>query len=58
MVEALPKCREHDLALQLIRVEISKDKIVTDVFGCPYPGCKIEFYSQQAPHGMSEKVKG
>ena len=58
MVEALPKCSEHNLALQLIRVEISKDKIVTDVFGCPHPGCKTEHYSQQAPHGMSGKAMG
>ena len=58
MVEALPKCSEHKLALQLIRVELSKDKIVTDVFGCPYPGCKTEHNSQQAPHGESGKVTG
>ena len=48
MVEALPKCSEHELALQLVRVELSEDKIVTDVYRCPYPGCKTEHYSQQA----------
>jgi len=47
MVEAPPKCSQHDLALQLIRVEISIAKIVTDVYGCPYPGCKTEHSSQQ-----------
>jgi hypothetical protein len=40
MVQTVPKCPEHKLALQLIRVEIEKDKdkIVTDVYGCPSPG--------------------
>lgn len=47
MVEALPKCREHNLAIQLVRVEITEDKVVTDVFRCPYPGCTTEHYSQQ-----------
>jgi hypothetical protein len=47
MIEVPPKCSQYDLALELIRVEISKDKIVTDVFGCPHPGCKTEYSSQQ-----------
>lgn len=48
MVEALPKCREHNLAIELVRVEISEDEIVTDVFRCPYPECKTEHCRQQA----------
>jgi hypothetical protein len=47
LVEAVPKCGEHNLDLQLVRVEISKDKIVTDVYGCPFPGCKTELFTQQ-----------
>ncbi len=47
MVEAPPKCSEHNLALELVRVEISQDKVVTDVYRCPYTGCKTETYSQQ-----------
>jgi hypothetical protein len=48
MVEALPKCSEHDLAIELVRVEVSEDEKVTDVFRCPYPGCKTEHNRQQA----------
>jgi len=48
MVEALPKCSEHNLALQLIRVELSEDRLVTDVYRCPYPECKTEYHSRQA----------
>jgi hypothetical protein len=48
VVEAPPKCSEHKLALELVRVEISQDKVVTDVYRCPYTGCKTEHYSQQA----------
>jgi hypothetical protein len=47
MVEALPKCREHNFAIQLVRVEISEDKIVTNVYRCPHPGCKTEHYSRE-----------
>jgi hypothetical protein len=47
MVEVPPKCSQHNLALELIRVEISTDKIVTDVYGCPHPGCKMQHDSQQ-----------
>jgi hypothetical protein len=47
MVQTLPKCPEHKLALQLIRVEIYEDKIVTDVYGCPSPECKTEHSSRQ-----------
>jgi hypothetical protein len=55
MVQTLPKCPEHHPGLELIRVEISedgnedrdRDKIVTDVYGCPSPGCKTEHSSQQ-----------
>lgn len=47
MVEGPPKCSQHNLALELIRVEISKDKIVTDVYGCSHPGCRTEHSSQQ-----------
>ena len=47
MVKAPPKCDEHGLALELVRVEISNDKIVTDVFRCPLRGCKTEHLSQQ-----------
>jgi hypothetical protein len=49
MVEAVPKCGEHNLALQLVRVEISQDKIVTDVYGCPFPESETEQSSRQAP---------
>jgi hypothetical protein len=48
MVEGTPKCGEHNLALKLVRVEISEDKIVTDVYGCPFPECKTELLTQQA----------
>jgi hypothetical protein len=47
MLGAPPKCYEHDLALELIRVEISQDKVVTDVYRCPHPGCKTEHSIQQ-----------
>jgi hypothetical protein len=57
MVEARPRCPQHNLALQLIRVEISRDeekqqakdedKIVIDVYGCPSPGCTTEHHSRQ-----------
>jgi hypothetical protein len=47
MVGAPPKCREHNLALELVRVEISGDKVVTDIYRCPHEGCRTEHYSQQ-----------
>lgn len=47
MFEATPKCGQHNRALELIRVDISPDKIVTDVYGCPFPGCKTELLIQQ-----------
>jgi len=47
MVGAPPKCEEHNLALELVRVEISEDRIVTDVYRCPHEGCRTEYYSQQ-----------
>jgi hypothetical protein len=47
MVQTLPKCPEHNFALHLIRVEIFEDRIVTDVYGCPSPGCITEHSSQQ-----------
>jgi hypothetical protein len=47
MVGAPPKCEEHNLALELVRVEISEDRIVTDVYRCPREGCRTEYYSQQ-----------
>jgi hypothetical protein len=47
VVTVLPKCSEHNLALQLIRVEISQEKVITDVYGCPFPECKTEQRSQQ-----------
>ena len=56
MVQAPPKCHEHELALQLIRVEISEDKVVTDVFGCPHPGCNLEHRSQPGRSVESGKM--
>jgi hypothetical protein len=47
-VVALPKCRKHNMAIELVRVEISGDEIVTEVFRCRYPECKTEHYRQQA----------
>jgi hypothetical protein len=62
MVEALPKCSEHNLAIELVRVEVSEDEVVTDVFRCPYPECTTEHYRQQAragaPQGRAWKVAG
>lgn len=52
MFQALPKCAEHNLVLELVRVEISNDKIVTDVYHCPSAGCKTEHHSQQAPRAV------
>jgi hypothetical protein len=57
-VVGLPKCSEHNLALQLIRVEVSKDKVVTDVFGCPHPGCKTEHRSQQPQRTIEQESRG
>jgi hypothetical protein len=56
VVQAPPKCREHGLALQLIRVEISEDKVVTDVYGCPHEGCAEEYSSQQGRPVESGKM--
>ena len=56
MVQAPPKCSEHKLALELVRVEISQDKIVTDVYRCPCAGCKTEHRSQSG-RGMMESGK-
>jgi hypothetical protein len=53
MVAAAPKCIEHNLALQLIRVEVSQDNLVTDVYGCPHLGCATE-YSRQQPRRTVE----
>jgi hypothetical protein len=47
MVGAPPKCNEHEFALELVRVEISEDKVVTDVYRCPHEGCRTEYHSQQ-----------
>jgi hypothetical protein len=53
VVEAPPKCSEHQLALELVRVEVlepaeaPQDKIVTDVYRCPHPECCTEHFSQQ-----------
>ena len=62
MVGAIPKCIEHNLALQLIRVDLSQDKIVTDVYGCPHLGCRTERLSRQARRtfelGKREVVNG
>jgi hypothetical protein len=52
MLDALPKCAGHNLALDLVRVEISNDKTVTDVYRCPSPGCKTEVNCQQAPRAV------
>ena len=52
VVEVPPRCSEHKLALTLARFEISQyfekseDKVVTDVFRCPHPGCNTEHFSQ------------
>jgi hypothetical protein len=50
VVEAPPKCSEHRVALELVRVEISEDKVITDVYRCPHPGCSTEHSSQQGRH--------
>jgi hypothetical protein len=55
MVQTLPKCDEHNLALELVHVEISHDKIVTDVHRCPFPGCTTEHNSQQAPRAVESE---
>jgi hypothetical protein len=52
VVEILPKCGEHNLTLQLIRVEVSPDKTITDVFRCPHQGCRTEHRSQQSQNAM------
>lgn len=56
MLGAPPKCNEHNLALELIRVEISQDKVVTNVYRCPHPGCTTEHPAQRA-RGMVEAGK-
>lgn len=52
MVQAPPRCSEPEFALELIRVEISKDndQVVTDVYRCQHPGCSTEHSSQQGRH--------
>jgi hypothetical protein len=50
--ESKPKCGEHNLPLKLVRVEISSDKVVTDVYGCPFLGCKTELFTQQPRRTM------
>lgn len=47
--EAQPRCPDHALALEPIRVEIpiTRDKVVTDGCGCSAPGCKTESYIRQ-----------
>jgi hypothetical protein len=53
VVEARPKCSEHKLALELAgvensqHVEISKDKVVTDVYCGPQRGCNTKRSRQQ-----------
>ena len=58
MVGAIPKCSEHNLGLQLIRVDLSQDKVVTDVYGCPHPGCKTEYLSRQAARTVESGKQG
>jgi hypothetical protein len=47
MVGAPPKCSEHNLALELVRVEISEDRVVTDVYRCPHEGCRTEYNARR-----------
>jgi hypothetical protein len=53
VLEAPPKCSEHKLALELVRVEISqfkeiaKHKVVTDVYRRLHPWCNTEHFSPQ-----------
>jgi hypothetical protein len=58
MVGAIPKCSEHNLALHLVRVDLSQDKIVTDVYGCPHPGCKTECASRLAARTVESGKQG
>jgi|HubBroStandDraft_6_1064221.scaffolds.fasta_scaffold398364_2 hypothetical protein len=52
VIGAPPKCSEHKLALQFVRVEISQDievsddEVVADVCRCPHPGSDTEQFSR------------